>query len=86
LPQGHPLYDPSFAKDNKKCFYPFSHGPANCIGKNLAYAELRLILARLVWKFDLLRQPGNDEWVENMRGYTLWDKPPLMTKFAIAKH
>jgi len=86
LPQEHPLYDPSFAKDNKKCFYPFSHGPANCIGKNLAWAELRLILARLVWKFDLLRQPGNEGWAENMRGYTLWDKTPLMTKFAVAKH
>lgn len=86
LPPDHPLYDVSFAKDNKKCFYPFSHGPANCIGKNLAHAELRLILTRLVWKFNLLPQPGNEGWVENMRAYTLWDKPPLMTKLAIAKH
>ncbi|KAH8706093.1 cytochrome P450 3A17 [Phaeosphaeriaceae sp. PMI808] len=86
LLQDHPLHDASFAKDNKKCFYPFSQGPANCIGKNLAYAELRLILVRLVWRFDILAQPGNEGWAENMRGYTLWDKPPLMTKFAIAKH
>ncbi|KAF1916179.1 cytochrome P450 [Ampelomyces quisqualis] len=86
LPQDHPLYDESFAKDNKKSFNPFSHGPANCIGKNLAYAELRLIVTRFVWNFDILPQPGNETWVADMRGYILWDKPPLMTKLAIAKH
>jgi cytochrome P450 len=80
------LYDASFSNDNRKCFYPFSHGPGNCIGKNLAYAELRLILARLTWEFDILPQPENEGWANNMRAFTLWQKPPLMTKFVIAKH
>ncbi|KAH4897767.1 hypothetical protein HBI80_190990 [Parastagonospora nodorum] len=86
LPKDHPLYDASFAKDNKKSFNPFSFGPANCIGKNLAYAELRLIMARLLWRFDLLPQPGSEAWMDGMRAYTLWDKPPLMMKFANAEH
>ena len=30
----------------------------SCIGKNLAYGEMRLILARLVWNFDLSIAPG----------------------------
>jgi cytochrome P450 len=32
--------------DGKKTLQPFSFGPRDCIGKNLAYAELRLIIAR----------------------------------------
>lgn len=44
--------DPRFANDNFKARQPFSVGPANCIGKNLAYAEMRLLLANLVWHFD----------------------------------
>jgi hypothetical protein len=43
-------------------------------------------MARMLWKFDVLRQPENEDWVETMKGFTLWQKPPLMTKFAIAKH
>ncbi|KAK0718474.1 putative benzoate 4-monooxygenase cytochrome P450 [Lasiosphaeria miniovina] len=35
-----------------ECFKPFSHGPRSCLGKNLAWAELRLILARFLWRFD----------------------------------
>lgn len=81
LPQDHPRYDASFANDNKKCFQPFAYGPTNCIGKNLAYSELRLILGKLLFKFDMLPQPENQGWAETMKAFTLWAKPPLMTKF-----
>lgn len=39
-------YDPAFANDNKDAFKPFSQGPRVCIGINLAYMELRIILAK----------------------------------------
>ncbi|KAF4627434.1 hypothetical protein G7Y89_g10724 [Cudoniella acicularis] len=42
-----------YKNDNKAAFSPFSLGPRNCIGRNLAYAEMRTILARLLWNFDL---------------------------------
>ncbi|KAH7131776.1 cytochrome P450 [Dendryphion nanum] len=86
LPKDHPLYDPSFASDNRKTFRPFSYGPTDCLGKNLAYAELRLILAKLIWNFDIHAQPENEGWAENMKAHTLWNKPPLMVKFSVAKH
>ncbi|TLD16310.1 uncharacterized protein PgNI_02606 [Pyricularia grisea] len=35
--------------DRREAFKTFSIGPRNCIGKHLAYAEIRTILAKLLW-------------------------------------
>ncbi len=35
-------------------------GRYNCIGKNLAYMELRAVTARLVSKYDVCFPPGED--------------------------
>lgn len=32
---------------------PFSVGPRNCVGQGLAWAEIRGVLARLVWDFKI---------------------------------
>ncbi|WQF82114.1 Putative cytochrome P450 [Colletotrichum destructivum] len=55
----------------------FSLGPRNCIGKNLAYAEMRLILARIVYDFDIKLVEGNGSWIERQRTFGLWDRIPL---------
>lgn len=34
-------------------FYPFGYGPRSCAGRSLAYAELMLVLARLVRGFEM---------------------------------
>ena len=39
---------------------PFSLGPFNCVGKNLALAELRTLTAKLVLEFDVCFAPGED--------------------------
>ncbi|KAF2102014.1 isotrichodermin C-15 hydroxylase [Rhizodiscina lignyota] len=66
-----------FASDNRVATQPFSYGPRNCIGKNLAYAEMRLILAKVIWSFDWELLPESDNWIKQ-RVFTLWKKPPLM--------
>ncbi|OAA45480.1 cytochrome P450 ClCP1 [Metarhizium rileyi] len=71
------LGDPKFANDNLGILQPFHLGPRNCLGKNLAYAEMRLILARVVYNFDMRLAPGSSGWL-NQRSYTLWEKNPLM--------
>ncbi|RYP50574.1 hypothetical protein DL769_010934 [Monosporascus sp. CRB-8-3] len=58
------LGDPRFANDNKDVFQPFSFGPRNCLGKNLAYAEMRLILARVIWNFNLTLAEDSKNWLD----------------------
>ncbi|KAF2732406.1 cytochrome P450 [Polyplosphaeria fusca] len=67
-----------FAKDDRAAFQPFSSGPRNCIGRNLAYAELRLILAKVCWNFDMkLDEEKCSSWMESQKIFILWEKTPL---------
>ncbi|KAK4187692.1 cytochrome P450 monooxygenase [Podospora australis] len=66
-----------FDKSRHHAVQAFSVGPRNCIGKNLAYVEMRLILARLIWNFDLsLADKTSENW-DNCIGFGLWVKPEL---------
>ncbi|ENH66031.1 Isotrichodermin C-15 hydroxylase [Fusarium oxysporum f. sp. cubense race 1] len=73
------LDDARYSEDNKAVLQPFSVGPRNCIGKNLAYAEMRMILARLLWKFDLKMMPGGENW-NDQKVFVLWEKSNLDVK------
>ena len=50
-------------------FRPFSTGPRDCIGKNLAYAEMRMIVSKLLYKFDFEVLPGQDGWMDQQRSF-----------------
>lgn len=45
---------------HKDAFSPFSMGPYGCIGKNLAYMQIRLLTAYLITRFDVNLAPGED--------------------------
>lgn len=75
LPASHPLYNPLFANDNHDSFRPFSFGTRDCIGKNLAYSELRVIMSRLLYRFDYTLEPGQENWLDNSRVFVVWEKP-----------
>ncbi|TVY84166.1 Cytochrome P450 monooxygenase aclL [Lachnellula suecica] len=82
LPPSHPYYDSRFENDNKACMKPFSHGARNCVGKNLAYSEMRLIMARLAWNFEIETTPECKSWPEDQKVFTVFQKPPLFMKLA----
>lgn len=75
--------DPIWAEtDNKRGYQPFSLGPRGCIGKNLSYMEMRLILTRVLWNFDIKSVDGAWQWdpageMGNMRAFMTWEKPDL---------
>ncbi|EKG16038.1 Cytochrome P450 [Macrophomina phaseolina MS6] len=68
--------DARFDSDNFDVFMPFSNGPRNCIGKNLAYAEMHVILATVVFNFDLELVDLSSDWMDQ-KCFNLWDKPAL---------
>ena len=38
---------------------------------------MRIILARLVWKFDLKLAPSSESWLADQKVHDVWGKPPL---------
>ncbi|KAH8590694.1 cytochrome P450 [Bisporella sp. PMI_857] len=58
---------------------PFSTGPRSCIGKNLAWAEMRLIMARLVWAFDIEGSGKPLRWA-TQKTFLLVEKQPILVK------
>ncbi|KAM0277320.1 hypothetical protein ACHAQH_005912 [Verticillium albo-atrum] len=83
----------AFSRDAQEASQAFSLGPRGCIGKHLSYLELRLILANLLWHFDVERvAPGPGEvdlWdvegdLRHVKAFNTWNKPPLMCKLTPA--
>ncbi|KAK8178090.1 cytochrome P450 [Phyllosticta citrichinensis] len=82
-----------FFADKRRALQPFGVGPRNCIGRNLAYHEMRLVLARLVWGFDvgfadrmgMMVGEGQGErdgdWMGRQKAWAVWEKPPLWLRF-----
>lgn len=70
--------DPTYARDRKDAVQPFSYGPRNCIGRNLAYVEMKLVLANIIWRYDLVNCTA-DGWLDQ-KVYILWEKGPVNVK------
>ncbi|KAI1738011.1 cytochrome P450 [Xylaria scruposa] len=77
-----------FAADARDVARPFSVGGRDCLGQNLAMVEFRVLLARLIWNFDMQAyfETNNDTSVRSgvqsssyhrwtdQRAYMLWEK------------
>lgn len=51
---------------NSLAFFPFSYGPAICVGKMLALQEIRVVVALILHRFDIRLPPDFD--------ISLWEK------------
>jgi cytochrome P450 len=77
--------DAAYDTDIKKAVQPFSVGPRNCIGRNLAYMEMRILIARLFWNFDMVSVDGAPLWdpageMKHKKAFMVWEKSVLMVK------
>ena len=69
---------------NTAAFIPFSVGPANCVGKNLAWMELRMVITLMASRFDLAFEPGYNplQWYDDICDYFITVKGPLPTRLS----
>lgn len=44
---------------------------------SLAYAEMRLILANMIYNFDLTLADESKDWIAKQKAYPLWARGPL---------
>ena len=64
----------------RSAFTAFGYGRTSCVGKNLAYQEMGLTIARLIWQYDWRLQPQllpSKSWVwgrDKATEFQLWDK------------
>ncbi|KAI0005263.1 isotrichodermin C-15 hydroxylase [Xylariaceae sp. FL0662B] len=82
------LGEPRYANDARDAFKPFFTGSRDCIGQNLALIEMRLILAHLVYNFDLQRtsDPRSHNWTRKQRNtFIVWEKTPLPVQLTPAR-
>lgn len=67
---------------NQSAFIPFSYGPANCVGKTLAWQEMMTIVSLLIQKFELRFAQGFDHegWPDRLLDYLVTVRSPLMVE------
>lgn len=81
LPRDHEHFDSQFAGDAVQAFAPFSQGPRGCPGSNPALQRLRILLAKLVWAFDMeLENAGEIDWGRDVYLYGIWERPDLWVR------
>ena len=49
---------------------------------SLAYFEMRSILARVLWNFDMQLDDASEGWMEGQKEYMLWDKSSLWVRLS----
>ncbi|KAK1754366.1 cytochrome P450 [Echria macrotheca] len=59
---------------------PFGLGVRACIGKAMALSEMRLIMAKMHYRFDVEAVDEELDWIKATVFRLLWDKPALMAR------
>jgi len=80
LPSRWLKYRPAtITKHNSSAINPFGIGYRKCLGYELALLEMRLMLAKLVWNFDLEMEPGSVlKWGDLRIFFGIEHKPVLV--------
>ncbi|THV52969.1 hypothetical protein BGAL_0063g00270 [Botrytis galanthina] len=86
LPSNHPEYDDRYQNDDPKAFLPFNQGPRMCPASTMAWTQMKLYLAKILWTFDVEAVPGqNLSFDRDFSVYTMWDKPRFWVRFVPVK-
>ncbi|KAF8249206.1 putative cytochrome P450, partial [Wilcoxina mikolae CBS 423.85] len=67
--------------DKKEASRPFLLGTRVCLGRNLAYLEMRVILAKMLWVYDMELKNEKLDWIAESDCHVFWKKPELRVNF-----
>ncbi|EKG20454.1 Cytochrome P450 [Macrophomina phaseolina MS6] len=81
LPRDHDLFREEFANDRKEASRPFSRGPRGCIAVNLSYHQMRCILAKIIWHFDLELACPKLDLYDSSAVHMVWAMPKNFIRF-----
>ncbi|KAK8080612.1 Cytochrome P450 [Apiospora hydei] len=70
-----------YPTDVKEASRPFLLGPRDCLGRNFAWMELNLVLAKILWSYDLELVSKGVDLLQDSRVHMLWWKPKLFVRF-----
>ncbi|KAK7037631.1 hypothetical protein VNI00_010847 [Paramarasmius palmivorus] len=72
------IYSPPQILDYE-AYIPFSYGPANCVGKNLARREMMMVISLLMQKFEFRFKEGFEwqSWPDRIEDYFVALRGPL---------
>lgn len=75
-----PQSDSSGNVINRQAFIPFSHGPANCVGRHLARMEIKMVISELLQRFDLQFAKGFSPlgWCDTIKDFLVTTRGPLL--------
>ncbi|RYP26286.1 hypothetical protein DL768_011756 [Monosporascus sp. mg162] len=83
LPEASVNSKSAFLKDRREAVQPFSLGPRSCMGQHLAWAEMRLILTKLLWTFDFAAVEEKRLKWETLRTFLLVEKRPIEVRIQL---
>jgi cytochrome P450 len=66
-----------FLNDALDSQFPFSIGPRSCPGKLLAWTEIRIVIAKLFFQFDVDVVPDKLTVWEKLRTFIVVEKEPI---------
>ncbi|KAM4067578.1 cytochrome p450 [Hirsutella rhossiliensis] len=69
------------SSDVKEASQPFSLGPRGCLGRNFAYMEVNLLLAKMLWTYDLDLVNDKVDFIKDGQVFVMWWKPELRVRF-----
>lgn len=74
---------PEMVATARKALFSFSAGGNNCIGKPTAYRMIGLAVAKVLWNFDIRRQPGSLTESRDLPFEDMFSAkpPPVMIQF-----
>ncbi|RAH40028.1 cytochrome P450 [Aspergillus brunneoviolaceus CBS 621.78] len=76
------LEDPHglYAGDCRAALQPFSVGKRSCIGQDMTYYTLRLLMCSLLWHFDISSELDVNEWLSGQKAWEVWRRAPLLVR------